>query len=277
MMKKLGILMVFLCGIGASWFSHEALAEDCDNLDRNRTWVNQFEKLQGSVIRGEYTEALQFANSLFQICSRSPAANYYAAQALAGLGENVKAVQFFQKASEYTSEFVVAPEMSRQIWYARYEAEYPERSDAGIAAIHEEMAKLRLELDERNEALDHLQTQVKTSADDAHEKYGAIMWSGAGIGIAGVAMTVVGGLFAFNAFDFDLYEDVTSDPRDDHRKYEIKNFYRAGWALFGAGLALTVTGAFMAGFGGYQYTHADENLTISVHVLPTSAAFEMVF
>ena len=269
-------------------FPTVSYAENCDNLDSNRTWVNTFEKLQMHVGNGEFDEALADAEVLFRICSMSPAANYYTARALDGKGEHVKATQYYQRASEYTSDFAVAPEMSRIIWYARYEAEYPERSEAGFAQKEQQIADLQEQIanrdariaeksDENQRLKDAATSYIAERRQNEHDKYSIIMWSGAGLGLLGIGMAVAGGLYAFNAFDFDVYEDVTNDEYTDQRKYKISNFYRTGWAIFGAGISMAVVGAVLAGFGGYQYTHPGDDFTVSVQVSPVSAGLTMQF
>ena len=266
-------------------FTVNAYADDCQNLAGNEDWNRNFENLQYEIQTGNYDAAFQSANVLFGICPRSPALNYYLGIAFKDTGDDVKATMYFQKASEYTSEFTVTPEMSRQIWYARYEAEHPECSTFSMAAQKQKEAELnaqndslKLDIAAQNARLDAVNelnnTLTQKDQEALRKKYATLMWTGTGIGILGIAGTITGAVLVTHC---DKYEDVTGPSTDTKRKYDIRPGYISGWVLIGAGASLAVAGAVMAGLGGYQYTHSNNDVAFHLNIVPNAAAMSLTF
>ncbi len=270
--------------------SSTALAENCKNLQSNSDWNANFSQMQNEISSGQYLEALNTAKVLYNICSKSPALNYYIGIAEQGAGDPTKATLYFQKASEYTFDFAVEPEMARLIWYARYEAENPERSDIAFSNLKQKLALQEKQLEEYKTMTTSKDAEIQT-VRDLNEKaqtlvfdnqtnihhYKTIMWTGTSIGIAGIGATIAGAVLAFTLSDKEKYEDVTENDENPQRLYHIRPKYTAGLATFGAGLALTLTGTLMAGFGGYYYTHLTKDVTVSFQASPTSATLSMTF
>lgn len=266
-----------------------ALAKDsCDNFSADPRWQVNFEHLQNEVFDKNYEAAVESAKVLFEICPRSPAVNYYTGLALQGLGENSRAMVMFQKASEYTTEFSTAPEMSRLIWYARYEAENPQSSADAQIAQAQKIRALEAELETQKMAAVQYETQLNSSEtlqyvvlDNEREafkkKYATLMWTGTGIGAIGLASTIAGAVLAFGLEDKDKYEDITNNDDSSVREYKIRPRYSAGLALFGTGLALTVSGALMAGFGGYHFTHSTDTVSFKLDISPNYTGLHMTF
>lgn len=292
MLKKLLSTTLFLTAIISlnALYSSSAFAENCNNLSSNSEWNANFSQMQNEISSELYIDALNTAKALYKICSKSPALNYYIGIAEQGAGDPTKATLYFQKASEYTFDFAVEPEMARLIWYARYEAENPERSDIAFSNLKQKLALQEKQIEEYKTMTTSKDAEIQTVKDLNKEAqnvifdnqtnihhYKTIMWTGTGIGIAGIGATVAGAVLAFTLSDKEKYEDVTENEASVQRLYHIRPKYTAGLATFGAGLALTLTGALMAGFGGYYYTHLTKDVTVSLQATPTSATFGMTF
>lgn len=285
-MKFVAKTIYFQASLSAALlFAGNAYADNCQNLSDNEDWNRNFENLHDEIQSGNYDAAFESANVLFGICPRSPALNYYLGVAFKNTGDEVKATMYFQKASEYTSEFAVTPEMSRQIWYARYEAEHPECSTFSMAAQKQKEAELNalndsLKLDiaaqnaKLNAANEFSTTLSQKEQDMLRKKYATLMWTGTGIGILGIAGTVAGAVLVTHS---SKYEDVTGISAQTERKYNIRPGYLSGWVLIGAGASLAVAGAVMAGLGGYQYTHSNNDVAFRLNLAPNSASVSLTF
>lgn len=233
--------------------SSAAFADPCDSIGHNASWAADLKTAHEAMQAGDYEKALEISRTLYEICPRAPYLNYIIGKSLMETGESTKGVMYLQKASDYTSEFVVEPETQRIIWYERYEAEHPERKASALNALNEHSSKLQ----EENTKL--LQEQIDL-LDKDQRKNNIIMWTGVGIGGAGLLMTILGGVLGFQKHAYDMgtpTEDyINKHPETDEEKldaYRIKDSYVTGWAMFGAGLAMLAAGGAMTGIGAYYY------------------------
>lgn len=233
--------------------SSAAFADSCDSIGHNASWAADLKTAHEAMQAGDYDKALEISRTLYEICPRAPYLNYIIGKSLMETGESTKGVMYLQKASDYTSEFVVEPETQRIIWYERYEAEHPERKASALNALNEHSSKLQ----EENTKL--LQEQIDL-LDKDQRKNNIIMWTGVGIGGTGLLMTILGGVLGFQKHAYDMgtpTEDyINKHPETDEEKldaYRIKDSYVTGWAMFGAGLAMLAAGGAMTGIGAYYY------------------------
>ena len=245
--------------------SSAAFADPCDSIGHNASWAADLKTAHEAMQAGDYEKALEISRTLYEICPRAPYLNYIIGKSLMETGESTKGVMYLQKASDYTSEFVVEPETQRIIWYERYEAEHPERKASALNALNEHSSKLQ----EENTKL--LQEQIDL-LDKDQRKNNIIMWTGVGIGGAGLLMTIFGAVFGFpdheNGTWYELVDkkskptysecktiddNSTFNCEKDNNKYKINNSYVTGWAMFGAGLAMLAAGGAMTGIGAYYY------------------------
>lgn len=109
------------------------------------------------------------------------------------------------------------------------------------------------------------------------------MWTGTGIGIAGIGSLVAGTVLAVQNRKFEVDESYEQCNQNRNcAEIPLKNSYeiKTGYALIGVGVAATVAGAVMAGIAGYQYKRAidaERDSTISVTVSPQSVQLGVSF
>lgn len=280
--------MLSIWGMPDDAFAQAALSSGCATLAQNQAWNDGIMALRVGVETKDYDAALKAATPLTSICGESPILNYYVGLAMQGSGDDVKALIYFQKASQHMSDFTVPPEISRRIWYARYEGEYPERTEDAVLRRAEENKRLTAQntdltekLSQAERTIENLNLSHKVTIDQMHaeaqSRYAATMWTGVGVGIAGILVGVGGGLLQH------FVEKV--DHGDPSNTYEPKLTpqYISGWAMLGGGIGMTLAGAIVAGIGGYQYTHAGledtvaDDVSVSFNFTGTGATFGMTF
>ncbi len=228
--------------------------EACKDLNANEAWNEGMQQLSSQIQNGQYDEARLTSKLLSEICSQSPVLNYMQGKIAEGQGNRQDALLFYQKASEYTYLLAVAPDMAKKIWYARYENENPERT---AKSIQEKDEKVQMQLDASSDRIQGLE----------HKLY-QVLWTGAGIGLGGLAMlgTGIGLLFA-NGNEASEIKDHESDDGTIIYSYKNNVNYTAAWSLVGAGAALTVAGAIVTGIYGYQYTHLNSFTSLSISLV----------
>ena len=271
---KSRLALVAFVFVGMTSFCRLAYADGCDNLPSNTKWTNGIADIKRYTEAEKYDKSLEVARKLYKICDRSPVLNYYIGLSLQGNGEDVKATQYLQRASELTKEVSVSVETTRLIYYARYESEYPERTEKAVNARSEEIHELqdenkRLRALINSAQIEQAEYKSVDQAIKAPEKirYAQMMWVGISTGILGVALTTVGStLFA-----------TVDNYKMDHGKPHIAPAYISGWTLFGVGLGLTISGAVTAGIAGYRYTHIDDYVDLTVSVAPNNVSLSLVF
>ena len=181
-MKKILLSIILLLAIPIS-----AYAQDCEELQSNSQWMEGIQYVKSAVETKSWDEALTKSRTLAKICPNSPILNYYISLALAGKGDKLKALQYIQKASENTFIMATPTESAKHIWYARYEAEYPEHTEHAIADLTQDK-KSKTE-------------KLVAAQQTLHEDHAIGLWTGVGIGATGLALIVTGTALA-------LWDDV---------------------------------------------------------------------
>lgn len=229
---------------------------------------------------GNYYSAQETAKILAEtICADSPQLLYVQGKIFEETNDINKARFYFQKASEMTYKFAVKPDMAQKIWTARYESEHPDRTEKAVSektdriqSLEKEVSLLKVE----NTNLANRAGSDFSELDYQEKSARNWMWAGIGTGIGGILILTTGAILVGTnikspaEFDKNFINPFAS-------KYKIHDAYTAGWALTGTGIALTVVGATLAGYFGYQYKHIKKNEDITLHFTPTSAMFSMHF
>ncbi len=245
----------------------QAFADSCDKIGTNATWSQNLKLANDALNAKDYNKALEISRELYEICPRAPYLNFIIGKSLMETGERTKGVMYLQKASDYTSQFVVDPELQRVIWYERYEAEHPERKESALNSLND----MNKQLQEENAKI--LQENIDLKDKD-QLKNNIVMWTGVGIGGAGIIMTGIG---AWLGFDKDTYYKV-DNKKDENGKYRIRSKYVGGWAVFGAGLAMMAAGGAMTGIGAYYYLRNKKDKSpIDFSMSPTSIDLKFTF
>ena len=265
--KKIHILNVSKCFIQNSIVCAllclpvtAAYAQDCENLGENTEWTALFQQMNTQAQAEDYEMALHTFKKMSEICSIVPSANYSAGMIHKKLKNYKEAYGFLMVATRHTKQFAVDEDLMKRMWYALYETEYPAVIDfrsGKVEQLHQEAlaAKDALLVAEKQEKLEFAET---------------MMWTGAGIGIAGVVLAAVGGgLMAMNGDEIkgNYIDDrgvVTMNPWDN------KN-YMSGTILLGLGTSAAIAGAIMTGIAGYKYTkykyeNAEIENTLAFHI-----------
>ncbi|MBQ4359905.1 MAG: hypothetical protein II767_06585 [Proteobacteria bacterium] len=237
--------------------------EQCSTLETNAQWQSGLKKITELIEANKFEEALALARELYPLCPQSPIINYFVAHCLKNTGDTVKATQFYQTASDNTFTIATPPQIAQKIWYARYEAEYPERSGENVKELKEKAETL--EAQNRDMELKLASASALQSSDNSGNAIG--MWTGVGIAAAGLAL---GGAFGYLSFKDNGDQSVHITPEG---KAAFPTNAAVNWTIFGAGAALVVAGSVMTGIFGYRYTHAGKNEDIAFTISPTSASF----
>ncbi len=249
------------------FISSQALAENCEGLASNPEWTQNLAKIQEDYKAGNYGAVVETAKPMFQICSISPALLYYTGSAIEKQGDAERALIYYTKASENLTVMAADANMSRQIWYKRYELEHPDRTEEAVAAQSAKVVGLEQKVsDLESQALIN---STNTSLDES-KKHEITLWTGVGMGGLGIILIGTGAGVAASVEKSGLVEP-------DGNKLRINEGFTAGWALIGTGIGLTVAGAVMAGIGGYHYSKAKADAVMTFNASPVSASFAMTF
>ncbi len=212
----------------------------------------------------KYDKALDVSKRLMDICSFSPALLYYTGLNLEMTGDFDNAMLYFQKATDSTVSLDATPDLAKQIWYKRYEMENPESAQASI----EQKNDIITLMTEQIESLEKTNAKLMNEGSIGH--YRSVMWTGIGIGIAGLILSGTGTGLAVS--QKNNYLEVNSI-----HKLVMKNGYIAGWTLLGTGIGLTVAGTIVASIAGHRYSKAKSEVKNSVSISPYGASFNMTF
>lgn len=250
----------------------DAIAQDCQDLENNKEWIEGMQYVKNATQTKAYDKALQKLRALVQICPDSPMLNYYIFVALDQKDDKIKALQYIQKASENTFLMATAPEASRKIWYARHDAEYPERTESALA---------ELTLDNTNKTAALQDAQIAL-----HEDHAIGLWTGVGLGAAGLALIATGATLA-------LWDDVhyhvqgkeglvfTEDESEQYftsrYTYEENQTYIWGVSLASIGAAFLVSGTILSAVFGYKYSRSKNNIDYAFSVSPNHLSFNLSF
>lgn len=249
------------------------LQDACFTLNSDPTWKELFINYSNAYSEKDYKKALAYTDALKRICAQSPNLNYAIAMTYKQMGDLDNAKHYIEIATDNLLAFSASPKTARAIWYARYDLENGDQF---------------IEKDTFDDAMRNLTTEnfelkenLTEAYADAQKPYAAIMWTGTGIGIAGLGSLIAGTVLAVQNPKAKINtKSVDSDESD--QEYPLKNGHeiRAGYALIGVGVAATVAGAVMAGIAGYQYKRAidaERDSTISVTVSPQSVQLGVSF
>ncbi len=256
--------------------SSSAFAEDCTRLDSK--WNAQISTFEQLLNQGQYDKAGELFKTMSKQCSKSPELNYYEGKRREALHDTENAKIYYQRASEYTYQIAVEPGVAKKIWYARYEAESPERSKGQYAVLEEagnasERALLASEM--RNQAL------WKEEIETRKNGYAIGLWTGVGLGMAGVILMSTGGGIAASMKAEETYHELQSSQHNTDEdlpiKYRIDRRFRAGLAVAGIGVASTIIGAILSGIYGYKWVHADDDEVVSIQAALNSVMFSLTF
>ena len=274
-MRKLLSLISILCVliICAMPMWSQAFA-DCENIETNPEWLDNMSKLEKCVNNGDYDCATETARALFRICNKSPRLHALTGLTMKNNGEVDRAEKYFQRAVELSAEYGVSLEDARLAWDSYYEFRNPESAkdviDARKRAL-DSMQNAVMEVQEKNELLTN--QLINTGGMEIINNYKGLMWSGVGIGSAGIASIVVGGVLVGKS------EKVKKSNLGE--EISIKRDYVTGWTLLGLGIGMTAVGVALAGYGGYKYADVskkkDKSNNYQWDIGPGSAMFTYQF
>lgn len=230
-----------------------AWADDCDSINENEVWEQNFSLMQEAVKNKNDQDAFKHFKTLKQICPRSPALNYLIGLTYIHSEQKSKALEYIILATRNTAEFEVEQEFTRKIWTLRYELENPEHS---LDNIEKNKKQLDMMINDNN----RLQNENAILRQNDIHHASVVMWTGVGLGISGLVLTGAGGL-VLSLIDEPLSEKSSLFQKKNqiYQKYEISGKYIAAWTILGAGIAATITGIVMTSIGATQFVHANHN------------------
>ena len=262
--------------------------DNCANLSNNLEWTSGLQEIIMTMQAGDMQKAQLQAKALANICMNAPLLNYLQGKIAEELNEKSDALYYYQKASENTYTFAIAPDTAKKIWYARYENEYPEHTEEAIAASKARIAALEAELATEKSETERINNQrlaLMPYKEEVLETNKKLMWAGAGIGIAGLAI-VGGGIGLLFATKDEKYTTVSLTTLDIEKNedidksvhaYKYKPEYLASWAMIGAGAALAIGGVILTGIYGFKYTHPIGDESLSLHISPADVSLLIAF
>ncbi len=257
----------------------QVISDLCYSLDDNAQWKELFSRFSSAYQDKDYERALSYMRDLQQICDRSPILNYSIGMTYREMGNYPEALTYYRRATG-NKEFNIPIEMQQKFWYAQYEVE-----NAAVICAQSDLDACESEKQGYIEQLNSLQNQMtqnqavyEGNVEAFNKRDKVVMWTGAGLGIAGLGMLAGGAaLLAVNQDGVDGISKKTVD-KDKEYTVKVKSGYRGGWALLGTGIGITVVGAVMAGIGGYNYTHpVTEGVTASLGISPNSIDLGLTF
>lgn len=278
--------------IAMSLISVQAMADDCDTIETNKTWKTGFAKLQEAFQQDNYSDVLDYGNGLYGICPRSPALNYYLAKTYEKLGDDSKHLFYLQIATRNTPDFNVEPDVLEQMWTERVFAEHPDLSPVELQkqkeAYEKEVAAKKELQESYNTLLLNYNHTVELNGNAERiftaeqARYRGLMWSGVGIAVAGIGMTV-GGAVWYLKMDNPIttrraenqnINNSSANPSEIRYEASVSQSYAVTWTLMGAGIATTILGTILTGYAGYQYTHPN---SLAVSVVPNGVSISGTF
>lgn len=255
--------------------SGDAIDDACYGLNQNEDWYRLFNLFSASFKAGDYDKALEYTGALEEICARSPILNYSIANTYAKIGDRERAKRYIVAATDNLNEFSTTYEMIAKIWSARCDIESSDIKNDTDDALKRE--------NELNAQVESLKERTYEAIDAEKSHYAAIMWTGTAVGIVGIGSVVAGAvLIGTKDTDLRVKVDANNIKGEEEKKLPIADSHeiKAGYALLGVGIAATVTGAIMAGLGGYHYKRiigSNPDTAISFNVSPTSLALGVTF
>ncbi len=258
-----------------------AFAQSCDKAGKNPKWVNGLMEMQTQLEAGNNDAVIETARALGGICDSSPIYLYMAAAAFKAKGDVAKARDLIAKASDATYDMATAPNVAQKIWYLKYELEHPELTAESVQAKYEALEQQYAAQNENAKAiakaeLEKVNLSLYEEQDARKNAVSMAMWTGTGIGGAGLAMVITGLVLVLKE-DKPISINEKSNDNQFYTYGRIEPEYTVGYSLIGAGAGLAVAGAVVAGIFGYQYTHLEEDSTLSFSLSPTSASLSVTF
>ena len=257
MLKALQMKLLSIASFLVTALFSVAAYASCDDLQSNATWNNKFNQITLAYKAGEYQKVIDIAQTMTNICSDSPIFNYYIAKSYTALGERTKALRFYQKATDNLSKFATSDEVTKELWYGRYEAEFPELTQKNFEELKQQIEQCNTH---------QTQTAISQVSDEADRKRAAsvTLWTGTAMGIAGVALLGVGAGFLANRGDPKSVYHPGSAGSGGTWTLENDKMYLSGIVMLGVGGGLALAGTIMMAVGGYQYTHIDVSKEVSL-------------
>ena len=261
-----------LCGL---MWSQQAFADNCDNLDKNKAWIESFNHLNEAYDKGDYDAALQYSRDLEAICELSPILNYTIAYIHKNKGDNEKYLFYLQKSTQNTERFMVDKNLLDRIWSDKYIAAHPDAAPENIKNLNDRLESATAEIDRLKSTTEKLESSTSLKNEILERQmadYKTTLWIGAGIGIGGLVLGGVGAALI-----------ATTDPVKFNKEAELPARYKEtplhvlGWSLVGVGAGLTITGAVLGGIYGYKYGRAKDSVTYSFNLAPTNASLTIQF
>ena len=259
-----------------------AYAKGCDNLGQNKTWQKKFDLLNQAYEAKDYDIALQYAKELEIICEQSPILNYTIAYIYKSQNDTEKYLFHLQKATQNTDKFLVEKDLLDQMWSEKYVAVHPEASPESIEAREQELQAMKMELEASNHTIETQKFEIQTlksnldtshrMLDDEVKAYKTLTWTGAGIGIGGLVFAGVGAALVAITEPCDFKVNL-SGPY----KYTENFTHALGLGFIGAGSALTITGAILAGIYGYKYAHLKDSVDLNLAISPVHTSISFTF
>ena len=229
-------------------------ANNCNDFDSNSEWQNLMSQfLMQYQNKSQPRPALETALKLNEICDSVPSLNYYIHILYPRIDKPDKAEYHLRRAIQNPGGFGIDASDLENYYYDLYTLTHPG------ALTKEEVDKLVDAKDKNCTERIKEAVAITPSDDKAHAISKTVMWTGAGIGIAGIAVTVVGGVllatYPKKELDFTNSGQVSNgDEWNDNNQMRIN-----AYATITGGVVATAIGAIMAGIGGYYYTRTKPN------------------
>ncbi len=295
-MKRLyrALIVFCACTLGITALSANASAQQCSNLNSDPMWAKYQQEMNDNFQAQNYEKALDAGKQLILKCDRHPIVNFTVSETYRNLGDMKNAAVYAEKATANLVDYPNVPMVVQErMWMRRAEYELPFKGELEelkvktadydeIKSKYEALLAVEHEAEIRGE---YEQVAMKERnakmAEETKHAWTAGLWSGVGILVGGVALTVAGGVMA-------LKVDKIEYKRSDDSKYSgfsVKSPYVTSFGLMGAGAALSVTGAILTGISGYKLNHLDVDVdgdgakdeAVSFSVSPTAVQFGMTF
>lgn len=259
-------------------FESVAYADECTGLESNPQWMEGLQYVKNAVETKSWDSALERSRSIIQLCPNSPMLNYYISLALDGKGDKIKALQYIQKASDNTFVMATPPEPARRIWYARHDAEFPERTERALNELAHDNTTKTNELADTKQAL--------------HDDHAIGLWTGVGIGATGLALIATGvtlalwddqhytvkdkGNIVFDKVDLETNENPDR-PYHSTYTYQEKTNYVWGISLLSIGVAFVASGTILSAIFGYKYNRSKQDIDYAFGISANHLTFNLSF
>ena len=281
-LRKMSSMMLGLVVAGVSGYAvaQDVPGNNCVDLDQNELWQVTFSEFSEEYSLGRYEKAEAKVQQLLNICSSSPLVNYSAGMTYMALKQTEKAKKAYLDAIKNTQYFAVEDEFYKRMLDAYYRAEH----EKDLCEI-KDLTKCQSELADAQHQIQALNARLANSveglvAEELKErelkKYGVIMWTGTGVGIAGLGLMAAGLCLMLTHNKVKSVKSIESNAGSYY--VNLDEWYVPGVLMLGVGSGLVASGVIMAGYGGYHYTHTiADGVTMGLNVNPGNLEFGMTF